>query len=140
MAISTRVALRTTALAFSAALALAACSGSGSSSGSGGSGRPSGTVKAGSGTQVKVTESEYALKLSRSSFTPGTYTFTVDNVGKTVHALEVDGPGVSDARTKNVQGGGETSVTVTLKKGGYDLYCPVDGHKGLGMEQHIVVG
>lgn len=139
--ISTRVALRTTALAFSAALFLAACSsGSGSSgSGSGNSSSAAGAAKAGSGTQVKVTETEYSLKLSRNSFTPGTYTFTADNAGKVTHALEIDGPGVSDVKTKNLQGGGMAALTVTLKKGTYELYCPVPGHKQLGMDTHIKV-
>ncbi|MEV0742286.1 plastocyanin/azurin family copper-binding protein [Streptomyces sp. NPDC050549] len=137
MAISARVALTTTALAFSAALVLAGCS-SGGSSQSGGSASAS-TTKTASGTQVTVTESEYALKLSQSSFAPGTYTFTADNAGKVTHALEIDGPGVSDVKTKNLGGGQQAALTVTLKKGTYELYCPVDGHKGLGMDQHIQV-
>ena len=137
MAISARVALTTTALAFSAALVLAGCS-SGDSSQSSGAASAS-TTKAASGTQVTVTETEYALKLSQSSFTPGTYTFTADNAGKVTHALEIDGPGVSDVKTKNLGGGQQAALTVTLKKGTYELYCPVDGHKGLGMDQHITV-
>lgn len=139
MAISTRVALRTTALAFSAALVLAACSSGGGSS-QGNSTESPGTSKTGSGTQVTVTETEYALNLSRTSFAPGTYTFTADNAGKVAHALEVEGPGVSEAKTKTIQGGEKASVTVTLKKGSYEMYCPVSGHKGLGMEQRIEVG
>ncbi|WP_458246031.1 plastocyanin/azurin family copper-binding protein [Streptomyces sp. MAI_2237] len=133
-----RTAFRTTALAFSAALLVAACS-----SGGGGGGKASdstGAAKAGSGTKVTVTETEFALKLSRNSFTPGTYTFTADNAGTTTHALEVDGPGVSDVRTKNISSGQNTSVTVTLKKGTYELYCPVDGHRQLGMKTDLKVG
>lgn len=139
MAISTRVALRTTALAFSAALVLAACS----NGGGGGQANESGsaaTSKAGSGTQVTVTETEYGLKLSRNSFAPGTYTFTADNTGKVAHALEIEGPGIPEAKTKTIQGGEKAEVTVTLKKGSYELYCPVSNHKGLGMEQRIEVG
>ncbi|MER8009869.1 MULTISPECIES: plastocyanin/azurin family copper-binding protein [unclassified Streptomyces] len=133
-----RTAYRATALAFSAALLVAACS-----SGGGGGGKASqstGAAKPGSGTKVTVTETEYALKLSRSSFSPGTYTFTADNAGATTHALEVDGPGVSDVRTKNISSGQNTSVTVTLKKGTYELYCPVDGHRQLGMKTDLKVG
>ena len=141
MAISahtSRAAFRTTAVAFSAALVLAACS-------SGGGGQTKGSAssaasKAGSGTRVTVTETEYALKLSQSSFTPGTYTFVSDNAGKLTHALSIDGPGVQDAKTKNIQGGQHATLTVTLKKGKYDLYCPIPGHKQLGMNQPIQVG
>jgi plastocyanin len=124
---------------FSTALIVAACS-SGSGGGHPDSSAGSGTSKAGSGTRVTVTETEYGLKLSRSSYTPGTYTFVSDNAGKITHALSIDGPGVEDARTKNLQHGQEAMLTVTLKKGTYDMYCPIDGHKQLGMEQHIKVG
>jgi uncharacterized cupredoxin-like copper-binding protein len=139
MAISTRVALRATALAFSASLVLAACSSGGGGGQANGKESPSAT-KTTSGTQVTVTETEYALKLSRNTFTAGMYTFTADNAGKVTHALEIEGPGVSEAKTKNLQGGQKAEVTVTLKKGSYELYCPVPGHKGLGMVQNIKVG
>lgn len=134
---TTGTALRVTASVFAAALVLAACSSGGG--GGGGDSASSGASKA-SGTRVTVTETEYGLKLSRSSFTPGTYTFVADNKGKITHALSIDGPGVEDARTKNIQGGQEANLTVTFKKGSYDLYCPVPGHKQLGMNTHIQVG
>lgn len=137
MAISTRVALRTTALAFSGALVLAACSSGG---GDGQANESGSATKTEPATQVTVTETEYALKLPRTSLTPGTYTFTADNAGQVAHALEVEGPGVSEAQTKTIQGGQKATVTVTLKKGSYELYCPVGNHKGLGMEQSIEVG
>ncbi|NUQ95405.1 MAG: hypothetical protein HOY79_02160 [Streptomyces sp.] len=140
---TTRTALGVTASAFAAALVLAACSsgggGGGSASSGTSSGASSGASKA-SGTQVTVTETEYGLKLSRSSFTPGTYTFVADNKGKITHALSIDGPGVEDAKTKNIQSGQEANLTVTFKKGKYDLYCPIPGHKQLGMNQNIQVG
>ena len=132
---TTGTALGVTASVFAAALVLAACS-----SGGGGGGSASSGASKVSGTRVTVTETEYGLKLSRSSFTPGTYTFVADNKGKITHALSVDGPGVEDARTKNIQGGQEANLTVTFKKGSYDLYCPITGHKQLGMEKHIQVG
>ncbi|MFJ9539699.1 copper-binding protein [Streptomyces sp. NPDC101225] len=140
MAISahtSRTALRTTGVAFCAALVLAACSGGGGGQAKGPASSGAGT--AGSGTRVTVTETEYALKLSQSSFTPGTYTFVTDNAGKITHALSIVGPGVQDARTKNIQGGRQATLTVTLKKGAYDLYCPIPGHKQLGMDQPIQV-
>src|SRR4051794_17921083 len=114
---TTGMALRVTASVFAAGLVLAACS----SGGGGGGSASSGASKA-SGTRVTVTETEYGLKLSRSSFTPGTYTFVADNKGKITHALSVDGPGVEDAKTKNIQSGQQAMVTVTFKKGTYDLY------------------
>ena len=55
------------------------------------------------------------------------------------HGIEVEGHGI-EKRAKNVGPGHKTSVTVTLKKGTYDFYCPVDGHKAAGMRGKIVVG
>ena len=135
---ATHTTLRAAAVAFTAALALAACSSGGG--GHSGTSAGYGASKAGSGTRVTVTETEYGLKLSRSSFTPGTYSFVSDNAGKIPHALSIDGPGVKDARTKNLQHGQEATLTVKLKKGTYDLYCPIDSHKQLGMDHHIKVG
>ncbi|WP_333774301.1 copper-binding protein [Streptomyces sp. IBSBF 3136] len=137
---TTRTALRATAVGFGAALALTACSngGGGYAHGSGTT-TGSGTGRTVSAVKVTVTETEYALKLSRSSFAPGTYTFVADDAGKITHALSVDGPGVRDARTPDIQKGHKAALTVTLEKGTYDVYCPVDGHRQLGMEQHIHV-
>jgi len=140
-----RRSLGAVAVAGTAAVTLAACGGggnggSGHSSGSS-SGKSSSSSQAHvSGTRVTVTETEYALKLSRSHFTPGTYTFVSDNAGKVTHALSIDGPGVEDAHTSDIQHGQHATLTVTLKKGSYDIYCPVDSHKALGMDQHIKVG
>lgn len=140
LAVSTRAALRLTALAFSAVLGLTACS-NGGNGGQVKAPRTTGATRtAPVGTQVTLTETEFALKLSRTSFTPGTYTFTADNAGKAAHALEVEGPGVSEAKTATIQGGQKATVTVTLKKGTYELYCPVSGHKELGMDKNIQVG
>lgn len=140
---TTRTALGVTASAFAAALVLAACSSGGGGGGSASSDAPSGAssgASKASGTRVTVTETEYGLKLSRSSFAPGTYTFVADNAGKVTHALSVDGPGVEDAKTKNIQSGQQATLTVTFKKGKYDLYCPIDSHKQLGMNKNIQVG
>jgi uncharacterized cupredoxin-like copper-binding protein len=54
------------------------------------------------------------------------------------HAVAVEGKGV-DKDGKTVSPGGTSKVTVTLKKGTYEFYCPVDGHKAAGMEGKLVV-
>ena len=50
-------------------------------------------------TTVRVTEKEYTLMLSRSSFRAGTYTFVAMNRGKLTHALAITGPGLTHPRT-----------------------------------------
>jgi uncharacterized cupredoxin-like copper-binding protein len=119
------------AAAPSAAASSAASAPAGSAGGSSGSSRP--------GAGVTVTEKEFSIQLSSNTFTAGTYTFTVHNAGQFPHNLTVDGPGVDDKASPTVGGGGTGSVTVTLQKGSYELYCSVDGHKDKGMDLHVQV-
>jgi len=92
-----------------------------------------------SGMTVTVGETEYKLSLSTSTFAPGAWTFKVVNKGTMTHALEIDGPGVQDRKSGPIDPGASTTMAVTLQKGTYQLYCPVDGHKGLGMKTSITV-
>ena len=91
------------------------------------------------GTVVTANESEFKISLSSTTFTPGRYTFIAKNVGQAPHALEIDGPGVSDRKTPTISPGASTPVTVALQKGSYEVYCPVDSHKAMGMDLHITV-
>jgi uncharacterized cupredoxin-like copper-binding protein len=119
-------------------LALAACGGSSGSSktaaGSGGGG-------SGGGQTIQVKETEY--KLTPSSFTvskPGTVTFEVKNAGTMGHALEVEGNGVEE-KTSTISAGSSAKLTVDLSKNGtYEVYCPIDGHRAMGMEAKLIVG
>jgi uncharacterized cupredoxin-like copper-binding protein len=94
---------------------------------------------AAAGTVVTVKETEYKLQLSQSTFSPGTYTFTAENDGGTTHALEIEGPGIEEQQTGNLSPGASGSLTVTLQSGKYELFCPVDSHRDLGMETDITV-
>lgn len=93
----------------------------------------------GAGAMVTVTETEFKIALSTTSFRPGTYTFVADDKGKVTHALEIDGPGIQGKATSTISSGQSTQLTVTLQKGTYELFCPVDDHKKLGMDTHITV-
>ncbi len=89
---------------------------------------------------MTATETEFKIALSRTSFTPGAYTFTAVNKGKFPHNLIINGPGVSQAKTASLLSPGQSgSVTVTLQAGTYDVYCGVPGHKAKGMDVHITV-
>jgi len=123
-------------------VALAGCGGSSGgsktqaapSSGSSGGG-------GGGGQTIQVKEAEY--KLTPSSFKvskPGKVTFEVTNAGNTGHALEVEGNGVEE-ETETISPGSSAKLTVNLSKNGtYEVYCPIDGHRSLGMEAKLVVG
>jgi len=93
----------------------------------------------GPATMVTVTESDYKIQFSPTVSKPGTYTFVVKNAGQATHALEIEGSGLGEHRSATISPGGSTKLTVTLPKGSYEVYCPVDGHRGLGMETKITV-
>jgi uncharacterized cupredoxin-like copper-binding protein len=114
---------------------LAGCGGS-----SGGS-KTAAAPSSGGGQTIQVKETEF--KLTPSSFTvskPGTVTFDVKNTGSVDHALEVEGNGVEE-ETSTISPGSSAKLTVDLSKNGtYEVYCPVDNHRAMGMEAKLVVG
>ena len=54
------------------------------------------------------------------------------------HGIAVEGNGV-DKDGPTVAAGKVSTVTVTLKKGTYEYYCPVPGHKEAGMKGTLKV-
>jgi uncharacterized cupredoxin-like copper-binding protein len=71
---------------------------------------------------------------------PGTVRFSVTNDGKTVHALEVEGPD-GEVETENIQPGKSATLVAELgEEGSYVMYCPVGNHREQGMEGKVVVG
>jgi uncharacterized cupredoxin-like copper-binding protein len=91
-------------------------------------------------TSVKAVETDFHIALSKTSFKAGKYVFDAVNKGQTTHALMITGPGIKMAMTKDIQPGQSATLAVTLKKGTYDVFCPIPGHKALGMNLNINVG
>jgi uncharacterized cupredoxin-like copper-binding protein len=90
--------------------------------------------------RVVVTETDFKLALSSTSFHAGYYTFSAKNVGHTKHALAIVGPGLANKPTSATLTPGQTSdLIVPLKKGGYELWCPIGNHKAMGMVARITV-
>jgi uncharacterized cupredoxin-like copper-binding protein len=54
------------------------------------------------------------------------------------HGIAVEGKGI-DKDGRPASPGRTSRVTVTLKRGTYEFFCPVDGHKAAGMEGKLVV-
>ena len=138
-----RPSLAAACVAAAAAIALLAA---GCSSGSPGSGRSSSSPRgsgggggSGSGIKVVASETEFHIALSRASFSPGRYTFVAVDKGKASHNLNIVGPGVNANIGVLLSPGGSASVTVTLGKGTYDIFCSVPGHQAKGMDVHITV-
>jgi hypothetical protein len=97
------------------------------------------TTSAAAPTPVSATEAEYVITLSRTSFTPGTYIFTIKNIGQFKHDLVFNGPGLANVGSALLLPGSAGSLTVTLAAGTYDVFCGVPTHKAKGMDLHITV-
>jgi uncharacterized cupredoxin-like copper-binding protein len=128
------------AAALAAAAVVAGCGSSGGGGGS--SSTPSHSASSGTagGTQVQAKLTDFHVALSQMSFKPGTYTFVASNQGQRVHSLEIEGQGAEQRLKATLQPGQSGTVKITLKSGHYVVYCPVDGHKKLGMKMDITVG
>jgi uncharacterized cupredoxin-like copper-binding protein len=104
-------------------------------------GSSSGGASAGGGAStVKLTaDPGGALKFDKTQLDAkaGKVTVVMDNPSSTPHAVEVEGKGVEEETKTLTQG--TAKVTVDLKPGKYEFYCPVDGHRQAGMEGTLTV-
>ena len=94
----------------------------------------------GGASTVKLTaDPGGGLKFDKTSLSAkaGKVTVVMDNPSQTPHAVEVEGNGVEE-ETKTLTDG-TAKVTVDLKPGKYEFYCPVDGHKAAGMKGTLTV-
>jgi uncharacterized cupredoxin-like copper-binding protein len=129
-----RISIPGLAAAALAASVLGACGSGGGEEGAGG--------EAGGATKtIEIVESEFKLEPSTVTIEePGTYTFHVVNEGGIVHALEIEGAGLEE-ETEDIDPGNSADLTVEITEPGeYELYCPVDGHRGQGMEGTLSLG
>jgi plastocyanin len=100
----------------------------------------SGAPKRPSAVTLKLSASKSSLKFNTKSLTAkhGKVTLKMANPSAFPHAVAVEGHGV-DKDGNTVNKGGTSTVTVTLKKGKYTFYCPVDGHRKAGMKGTLTV-
>jgi len=97
-------------------------------------------ARRGNPVAVSAKLTEWAIQLSEPTVPTGPVTFTVENSGSIPHAFEVEGNGI-EQETPLIQPGASATLTLTLKPGAYEIYCPVgaDSHKKLGMDTHLNV-
>ena len=81
-----------------------------------------------------------SLKFDQKDATAKAGKVTVDfaNPSSTPHAVEIEGNGVEE-KTETVTSGDAPPITVDLKPGTYEFYCPVPGHKEAGMKGTLTV-
>ena len=116
---------------------------SGSTSTSSGGGNTNTTAKSGPGGRQVISISadpSGALKFNKKQLAAkaGAVTITMSNPSTLPHAIAVEGNGV-DKDGETVMQGGTSTVSVDLKPGKYEFYCPVDSHKQAGMEGTLTV-
>jgi uncharacterized cupredoxin-like copper-binding protein len=103
-------------------------------------GQPAGA--AGGHTLKLRADAHGMLKFNKSKLTTthGKVTLVMTNpkTSGLSHAVAVEGKGI-DKDGKTASPGKTSRVTVALKKGTYDFYCPVDGHRTSGMKGKLVV-
>lgn len=132
-----------TLLAVAASLGLAACGGddNGTTAGAQKTGATPAEGGTGGAQTVKVGETEYKLNPDNPTVKPGKVSFDVTNDGKVVHTLTVEGPDGSSTLDQDLKPGNSGELAVDLSEPGkYAFFCPIDGHKGLGMVGEITVG
>jgi plastocyanin len=133
-----------------AALTFAACGGGDDESSSSGSeatatetASPTETATAesgGGGESVSLAApADGSLKYDKTELSAkaGKVTIEFDNPSSVPHAVEIEGNGVEE-ETKTITKD-KASVTVDLKAGEYEFYCPVGNHRAEGMEGKLTV-
>lgn len=91
---------------------------------------------AGPETDVELTE--FAIHMPQT-LSAGRQNFKITNSGKQNHNFVITGTGVSAQLPDDLSRGDSTNITVDLKPGTYTVFCPVDGHRGKGMQTTVTV-
>ena len=99
----------------------------------------SGGATTGGGATVTEDGTDFKFSQPKATAKSGQVTIKLANKGQTPHAIELEGNGLEEKKTNTIGPGESTSLKVNLKPGKYEFYCPVDGHKGLGMKGELTV-
>ncbi len=96
------------------------------------------TGQQGSTKNFTVTGTDFQFSPSTLQVKQGdTVQVTFVNSGAAPHAFKID---AFNAATPTVQPGGRQTVRFTAStKGTFQFYCPVDGHRQMGMQGNLVV-
>jgi plastocyanin len=89
---------------------------------------------------AEATAGAQGASASSHTLAPGKYTFDVTNAGKIPHDLAIEGGKIAGpSKTPTIAAGKTATLTVSLEKGSYTLYCSVPGHRALGMVAKLAV-
>ena len=87
---------------------------------------------------VEVQLLEYEIRMT-DTLRAGPQHFRIANAGHEKHSLAIEGPGISQQLGSDVTRGNTGELAVTLQPGTYAVWCPVDKHRGKGMQRTITV-
>jgi uncharacterized cupredoxin-like copper-binding protein len=94
----------------------------------------------GGGQTVDMSAVDFKFNPSDPTVKSGDVTFNLTNDGQAPHSLEIEDVNGQDQEIEgDVSPGQSGTLTVNLKPGTYEFYCPVDNHKEMGMEGEITV-
>jgi len=101
---------------------------------------PAGGGGGGGGTLKLSAPADGSLKFDQGDVTAKAGKVTVEfaNPSSVPHGVEIEGNGV-EKETETVTSSDAPPITVDLKPGTYEYYCPVDGHRAAGMEGKLTV-
>jgi uncharacterized cupredoxin-like copper-binding protein len=88
--------------------------------------------------RVNVRLSEYRIEMP-TSLSPGRTAFIVKNAGKKKHNFEIKGNGVDQKFINNLAANETRVLHVQLKRGTYDVTCPLPFHPTKGMTTKVTV-
>jgi uncharacterized cupredoxin-like copper-binding protein len=96
------------------------------------------TLPASAPPTVDVQLLEYQIRMA-DTLNAGPQRLRIANAGHEQHGFAIEGPGLSTQLGSNLTRGDTTELQVTLQPGTYTVWCPVDKHRGKGMQRTITV-
>jgi uncharacterized cupredoxin-like copper-binding protein len=142
--LSTRRFAALFAIGAAIAVPIVGCGGSSSDNSTSNAATPASTSSSGGsggGNSVDLSATDFKFTPSDPSVKAGQVTFNMKNDGQVTHSLEVEDvtPGHDQELEGDVSPGSSGTLTVNLKPGKYEFYCPIDNHKEMGMEGEVTV-
>jgi plastocyanin len=136
---------RIAVIAAAAALLFAGCGGDDEETGTSGAGESTpaaqSTPNGGESSTLKIAadpDGKIAFTETKLTAKAGSVTVEFANASQIPHAVEIEGNGIEE-ETETVTGEDAPPLTVDLKPGEYEFYCPVGDHRAEGMEGTLTV-
>ncbi len=141
--LSTRRFAALFAIGAAVAVPMVGCGSSSSDNSTSNAATPASTTGGGAssaGGTVDLTATDFKFDPSDSTVKSGNVSFNLKNDGQVTHSLEIEDVNGEDKELEGqVSPGQNGTLTVDLKPGKYDFYCPVGNHRQMGMTGEITV-